>query len=171
MKAYQNGVELILQCLPVLEVLVEKHKSGKQIERDNNQLMNEEKMVEEFNVKQDDDEENKLVSLLEQRFQYILRSLTKLCISKSNTTNNKKEYVELNYKLFISSIYFFFYVYLIVFVYSFLDLRILQTCIKWHIVVHCVLVIIVIWICLKMLFQLCKRLDRNFMKFKMFIKN
>lgn len=42
------------------------------------------------------DEEENLVILLEQRLQFLLRSLTKLFLSK-NTGHNKKEYVAIKF--------------------------------------------------------------------------
>ncbi|XP_015600984.1 erythroid differentiation-related factor 1 [Cephus cinctus] len=96
LKAYQNGLELILQCRPIIDILYEKNKAVRpkdgaskisaeiKIERNN---FDEEKSVDE--QKQTEDE-GKLIILLEQRLQFLLRSLTKLCLSK-NTGNNKKE--------------------------------------------------------------------------------
>jgi len=59
-----------------------------------------EKVVEEQKLM--DDEEN-LIVLLEQRLQFLLRSLTKLFLSKS-PVHNKKEYVALNLLYNISKI-------------------------------------------------------------------
>lgn len=95
LKAYQNGLELILQCKPIMEILCERDNATKpetldnKTEDDNAEC---EKVAEEQKLM--DDVEEKLIILLEQRVQFLLRSLTKLFLSKS-PVHNKKEYVAL----------------------------------------------------------------------------
>jgi len=92
LKAYQSGLELILQCIPIMEILCERGNGTtkqKILDKTENDNAEHEKVVEE--QKLIDDEEN-LVVLLEQRLQFLLRSLTKLFLSKS-PVHNKKEYV------------------------------------------------------------------------------
>lgn len=88
-------MDLILQCIPIMEVLCERNKTTKQkinettdnkIKKKNLEL---EKTIEEQKII---DDEERLVILLEQRLQFLLRSLTKLFFNK-NAANNKKEYV------------------------------------------------------------------------------
>ncbi|KAF7410218.1 hypothetical protein HZH68_004599 [Vespula germanica] len=96
LKAYQNGLELLLQCRSIMELLCEKNKTSKEkIETNNidegdkiNNTTEDEKTIEEQKFSEDDES---LVVLLEQRLQFILRSLTKLLVNK-NTATNKKEY-------------------------------------------------------------------------------
>ncbi|KAK2586143.1 hypothetical protein KPH14_001413 [Odynerus spinipes] len=96
LKAYQNGLELILQCRPIMEILCEKNKVSKQkiesnVAAETDAISNppeDEKTSEEQKLSEDDEN---LVVLLEQRLQFILRSLTKLLVNK-NIATNKKEY-------------------------------------------------------------------------------
>lgn len=97
LKAYQNGLELILQCRPIMDILCEKNSSQKQKGESTNAIDNkvgkditEGKGIDEQKLIED---EETLVTLLEQRLQFILRSLTKLIVSKnSSSSSNKKEY-------------------------------------------------------------------------------
>jgi len=99
LKAYQNGLDLVLQCIPIMQILCERNNMAEQkkeiidneLENDN---IDHEKMAEQKVI----DDEEKLVILLEQRLQFLLRSLTKLFLNK-NSIHNKKEYVI--YKLYI----------------------------------------------------------------------
>lgn len=78
-----------------MEMLYERGSVTKQKAIDNkteDDNAEREKVAEEQKLM--DDEEN-LVVLLEQRLQFLLRSLTKLFLSKS-PVHNKKEYVALN---------------------------------------------------------------------------
>jgi len=68
-----------------------KEITGNELENDSTDY---EKMAEQKVI----DDEEKLVILLEQRLQFLLRSLTKLFLNK-NSVHNKKEYVI--YKLYI----------------------------------------------------------------------
>ncbi|XP_036151294.1 erythroid differentiation-related factor 1 isoform X2 [Monomorium pharaonis] len=90
LKAYQNGLELILQCMPIMEILCERSNATRQktVDKTEDDNVEREKVTEE--QKLIDDEEN-LVVLLEQRLQFLLRSLTKLLLSKS-PVHNKKEH-------------------------------------------------------------------------------
>ncbi|XP_018053067.1 PREDICTED: erythroid differentiation-related factor 1 isoform X1 [Atta colombica] len=91
LKAYQNGLELILHCIPIMKMLCERRNATKQKTIDNkteDSNAEHEKVVEEQKLM--DDEEN-LIVLLEQRLQFLLRSLTKLFLSKS-PVHNKKEH-------------------------------------------------------------------------------
>jgi len=104
LKAYQNGLDLILQCIPIMEILCERSTTKQKAidnktEGDNTER---EKVVEE--QKLIDDEEN-LIVLLEQRLQFLLLSLTKLFRSKS-PVHNKKEYVALLNSLYKRSTLF-----------------------------------------------------------------
>lgn len=101
-KAYQNALDLILQCIPIIEILCERNNSTKDRPEETvedeaeDSIAAREEAAEEERLK---DEEEKLVVLLEQRVQFILRSLTKLFLNK-NPGCNKKEYV-----IFPKSIY------------------------------------------------------------------
>ncbi|XP_076164566.1 erythroid differentiation-related factor 1 [Ptiloglossa arizonensis] len=96
LKAYQNGLELILQCRPIMDILCEKNSSQKQKGESTNAIDNkvgkditEGKGIDEQKLIED---EETLVTLLEQRLQFILRSLTKLIVSKnSSSSSNKKD--------------------------------------------------------------------------------
>lgn len=78
-----------------MEILCERSNTAKQKikgaadDKIENDSIEREKTTEEQKLM--DDEEN-LVVLLEQRLQFLLRSVTKLFLSKS-TGHNKKEYV------------------------------------------------------------------------------
>ncbi|XP_012287568.1 erythroid differentiation-related factor 1 [Orussus abietinus] len=97
LKAYQTGLDLILKCRPIIELMHERNKSRDANEteegednRENkgeNHPEDEERTAEE---KKQAEDENGLVVLLEQTLQFFLRSLTKLCLGK-NTGNTKKE--------------------------------------------------------------------------------
>lgn len=96
MKAYQNGLQLILQCKPIIDILCDRNNSQKQKVENVNAVSTkigkesfEEGKVDEQKLIED---EESLVILLEQRLQFILRSLTKLFVTK-NSNNSKKEYV------------------------------------------------------------------------------
>ena len=104
MKAYQNGLQLILQCKPIIDILCDRNNSQKQKVENVNAVSTkigkesfEEGKVDEQKLIED---EESLVILLEQRLQFILRSLTKLFVTK----NSKKEYV---FFLFFNFITFF----------------------------------------------------------------
>lgn len=94
-KAYQNGLELILQCRPIMDMLSERSNSQKQKKENTNVVndkiekhsMEEGKGTDEQKVVED---EESLVILLEQRLQFILRSLTKLFVTKNNSSNKKE---------------------------------------------------------------------------------
>lgn len=130
LKAYQSGLEIILQCPPMLEVMIEKYKDNKvkyknddeskennfenknkENNMDNDENINNEnlqnkiqdkkmnhdnkKIINNIRENQQDNEENQqnekeenLIILLEQRLQYLLKSLTKLCLEKNS---NKRE--------------------------------------------------------------------------------
>ncbi|KAL6263033.1 hypothetical protein P5V15_005829 [Pogonomyrmex californicus] len=91
LKAYQHGLDLVLQCIPIMEVLCERTNSTKQETVDNkteDSNIKCEKVAEEQKLIEDDEN---LVLLLEQRLQFLLRSLTKLFLSKS-PVHNKKEH-------------------------------------------------------------------------------
>lgn len=102
LKAYQNGLALILQCIPIMELLNERSNAARQktketidnkIEDDRigrREVTQEQKSVNENPLDENQVEEN-LVVLLEQRLQFLLRSLTKLFLSKS-PVHNKKEH-------------------------------------------------------------------------------
>ncbi|XP_070155082.1 erythroid differentiation-related factor 1 isoform X2 [Polyergus mexicanus] len=102
LKAYQNGLVLILQCIPIMELLYERSNAARQkaketidnkIENDSagrREVTYEQKSVVENPLDENQVEEN-LVVLLEQRLQFLLRSLTKLFLSKS-PVHNKKEH-------------------------------------------------------------------------------
>lgn len=97
LKAYQNGLDLILHCRPIIDILGDRNSSQKlKVESPDavhstagKENADEEKGSDEHKLMED--EEN-LVALLEQRLQFILRSLTKLFVTKSSS-GNKKEYV------------------------------------------------------------------------------
>ncbi|XP_053594409.1 erythroid differentiation-related factor 1 [Microplitis demolitor] len=135
LKAYQSGLEIILQCPPMLEVMIEKYKDNKvkyknddeskennfenknkENNMDNDENINNEnlqnkiqdkkmnhdnkKIINNIRENQQDNEENQqnekeenLIILLEQRLQYLLKSLTKLCLEKNS---NKREYENLS---------------------------------------------------------------------------
>lgn len=96
LKAYQNGLELILQCKSIMDILCDRNNSQKQkgesviaiSHKVGKEVAEEVKRTDE--QKSTEDEES-LVILLEQRLQFILRSLTKLFVAK-NSSSNKKEF-------------------------------------------------------------------------------
>lgn len=101
LKAYQNGLVLILQCIPIMEILCERNNAAIQkkeaidnkIKDDSSErgkVIQEQKLMDENPLDENQIEEN-LVVLLEQRLQFLLRSLTKLFLSKS-PVHNKKEH-------------------------------------------------------------------------------
>jgi hypothetical protein len=59
-----------------------QHKRGGNVPQ--NKLQNEEELAEQ-------EEESSLVRLVEQRLQFVLRNLTKLCLSKTGSTKKDKE--------------------------------------------------------------------------------
>lgn len=82
-----------MQCIPIMQILCERNnvaeQKAKQVEEaDCEKVTEEQKLL--------DDDEEKLVVLLEQRLQFLLRSLTKLFLNK-NPAHNKKEYVTITY--------------------------------------------------------------------------
>ncbi|CAL7938419.1 unnamed protein product [Xylocopa violacea] len=95
LKAYQNGLELILQCRPIIDVLCDRNSSQKQKIDNANIVCNKVAKESTEDGKGTDEQrliedEESLVILLEQRLQFILRSLTKLFVTK-NSNSNKKE--------------------------------------------------------------------------------
>lgn len=79
----------------MMEILCERNSTAKQNKETTDDKVEEDRAQHEKAEEQKlMDEENQLVSLLEQRLQFILRSLTKLFLSKS-PVHNKKEYVVL----------------------------------------------------------------------------
>ncbi|XP_066598751.1 erythroid differentiation-related factor 1 [Prorops nasuta] len=93
LKAYQNGVELILQCKPMVEMLLEKHKSIVQKTEKEYEECRKRNDTEEEKVNDDSkltEDEETLIMLLEQRLQFLLRSLTKLLVTRSSSCNNKE---------------------------------------------------------------------------------
>ncbi|XP_003701400.1 erythroid differentiation-related factor 1 [Megachile rotundata] len=104
LKAYQNGLELILQCRPIMDILRDKNNSQKQtigttnvntnnkvskdsVEGGKENTNDEQKLMED---------EESLVILLEQRLQFILRSLTKLFVTKNSSSNKKESETQAN---------------------------------------------------------------------------
>lgn len=86
-KAYQKALDLILQCSPTLEgscarIKAQKANKGK----GKKDKLEELKGMEEHKLMED---EESLVVLLEQRLQFVLRTLTKLFLTKSSNGNNK----------------------------------------------------------------------------------
>lgn len=83
-----------MQCIPIIELLCERNDATKdmskeEVDEEEDDVAAREEAAEDQKLKE---EEEKLVVLLEQRVQFILRSLTKLFLSK-NPGCNKKEYV------------------------------------------------------------------------------
>ena len=70
-KAFQTALELVLQTQPILKLMLERAQAVRVTPNSEK----EENADEEA-------EENSLVHLLEQRMQFVLRSLAKLCLSK-----------------------------------------------------------------------------------------
>ncbi|KAJ8686309.1 hypothetical protein QAD02_022103 [Eretmocerus hayati] len=109
LKAYQTCLELISQTRPIIDVIVDRNKSVV-VNKDHpnregvgEQDGSKDKEKEERNAEKEqlENEEN-VVRLLEERLQFILRSLIKLCLSKS-AGNQKKEcdsYAELYKKCY-----------------------------------------------------------------------
>ena len=100
-KAFQNALELVIQCRPIIEVILERQKGIVNSENKGNKHINKNKEKKENDKEREEkisdenkqiEDEERLVILLEQRIQFILKSLTKLCINK-NPGNQKKEYV------------------------------------------------------------------------------
>lgn len=99
MKYYQSALDLIVQCQPILEILQEKNgSSSKMIESTANCTGSDARSKAEDTYgkketnaedKKQGEEEEKLVLLLEQRLQYLLRSLIKLCLGKSEPSVDK----------------------------------------------------------------------------------
>ncbi|XP_076758545.1 erythroid differentiation-related factor 1 [Xylocopa sonorina] len=95
LKAYQNGLELILQCRPIIDVLCDRNSSQKQ-KIDNANIVCNKVAKESIEDGKGTDEqrliedEESLVILLEQRLQFILRSLTKLFVTKTSNSNKKE---------------------------------------------------------------------------------
>lgn len=106
LKAYQTGLALILQCIPIIEILYERNNATRQKleETIDNKIDNkiengsaeckkmtqEQKPVDENPLDENQVEEN-LIILLEQRLQFLLRSLNQLFFK--SPMYNKKEYV------------------------------------------------------------------------------
>ncbi|XP_031843039.1 erythroid differentiation-related factor 1 isoform X2 [Nomia melanderi] len=93
LKAYQNGLDLILQCKPILDILCERNSSQKQKNESTNGV-NQKARKEITEGKGNDDQklledEESLVVLLEQRLQFILRFITKLFVTKNNNSSKK----------------------------------------------------------------------------------
>ncbi|XP_017791827.1 PREDICTED: erythroid differentiation-related factor 1 isoform X2 [Habropoda laboriosa] len=95
LKAYQNGLELILQCRPIIDIVCDKNNSQRQ-KADNEKTVSnkaekgnteEGKGIEEQKLMES---EESLVVLMEQRLQFTLRSLTKLFVTKNNSSNKKE---------------------------------------------------------------------------------
>lgn len=122
MKAYQTGLQLILQCKPIIDILCDRNNSQKQKVENVNAVSTkigkesfEEGKIDEQKLIED---EESLVILLEQRLQFILRSLTKLFVTK-NSNNSKKEYVlffffnfNTFFMLFLNIFYYNIYIYI-----------------------------------------------------------
>ena len=89
---------MIIQCQPIFDIIREKNGAtekaiegaeGSAIETtENNTLQDYDKRKElDAEEKSQGENEEKLIALLEQRLQYLLRSLTKLCLSKNSETD------------------------------------------------------------------------------------
>jgi len=82
LKALESALNFLISCRPVLESVVEKHKSDEQ------QSARLSESGDDVSSKTSDEvavnEEKKLLSLYESRIQFILKSLVKLCASTSN---------------------------------------------------------------------------------------
>ncbi|XP_076241456.1 erythroid differentiation-related factor 1 isoform X2 [Calliopsis andreniformis] len=94
LKAYQNGLDLILQCRPIIDILCDRIHSQKQ-KKENINATNDKVEPQNTEGKGTDEQklledEETLVTLLEQRLQFILRSLTKLFVTKNNNSNKKE---------------------------------------------------------------------------------
>ncbi|XP_014205550.1 erythroid differentiation-related factor 1 [Copidosoma floridanum] len=103
-KAYQTCLELIIQSKPMIDIIVERHKSAvnnTETETKNKKLDKQEKSGGDNKEKNGESEEKRtekklvedeegLIVLLEQRVQFVLLSLTKLHLNK-NTNNQNKE--------------------------------------------------------------------------------
>lgn len=106
LKAYQNGLALILQCIPIMEILYERNNATRQkleeiidnkIKNDSaecKEVTQEQKSVDENPLDENQVEED-LIILLEQRLQFLLRSLNQLFFK--SPVHNKKEYVPLKF--------------------------------------------------------------------------
>ncbi|KAF7997417.1 hypothetical protein HCN44_005988 [Aphidius gifuensis] len=86
LKSYQNGLDLIIQCQEILEIILEKNKINKNHDKKDDDTQ------KDIDI---DNETEKLILLMEQRLQFLLRSLTKLCLGKNSIPNKKKEYENL----------------------------------------------------------------------------
>lgn len=99
-----------------MEILCERNNATRQkaIDKTEDDNVEHEKVAEEQKLM--DDEEN-LVVLLEQRLQFLLRSLTKLFLSKS-PVHNKKEYVALKSIIYFKDWMKIISLFLIILIYS-----------------------------------------------------
>ena len=98
-KAYRSGLDIILQCQPVINIFCEKRKNDSQMIENANlnsshvtndsSIQNTENDQVTEEKKQIVDEES-LINLLEQRLQFVLRSLIKLYRNNKTTGNHKK---------------------------------------------------------------------------------
>ncbi|XP_054016507.1 erythroid differentiation-related factor 1 [Hylaeus anthracinus] len=93
LKAYQNSLDLILQCRPIMDILCDRNNSQKQAGKSLSTLddkagkeNSERKGIDEQKFIED---EETLVTLLEQRLQFNLRSLTKLVVTKNSSSSEK----------------------------------------------------------------------------------
>ena len=95
LKAYQNGLELILQCKSIMDILCDRNNSQKQkgesVIATSHKVGKENAEGKRTDDQKSTEDEESLVILLEQRLQFILRSLTKLFVAK-NSNSNKKEF-------------------------------------------------------------------------------
>ncbi|XP_076677136.1 erythroid differentiation-related factor 1 [Andrena cerasifolii] len=95
LKAYQNGLELILQCKSIMDILCDRNNSQKQkgesvIAMSHKVGKENAEEVKRTDEQKSTEDEESLVILLEQRLQFILRSLTKLFVAKNSNTNKKE---------------------------------------------------------------------------------
>ncbi|XP_012254661.2 erythroid differentiation-related factor 1 [Athalia rosae] len=94
LKFYQAGIDLILQCRPILDVLHDRNK-GIKLKTDKSEVCDNQTDILLKNDKSEEEklseEEEKLIVLLEQRLQFLFRSITKLCLAKNPGANEKKE--------------------------------------------------------------------------------
>lgn len=99
LKAFKNGLKLILQCRAAIDILNNKNNSDLQFKNGETKVDSIEndcdrKLVECEQTKEEmreiEDQEN-LINLLQQRLKFILWSLIKLCMNNKNVSSLKKE--------------------------------------------------------------------------------
>uniref|UniRef100_A0A6V7IA57 Erythroid differentiation-related factor 1 n=1 Tax=Bracon brevicornis TaxID=1563983 RepID=A0A6V7IA57_9HYME len=93
-KSYQDALDYIIECKLVFQHLSIRNNPDQRMNEIDQQFSSiiEDNTINSTSQNQQQEEEMKLLQLLQQRLQFCLKSLTKLCLAKNNSFTTQKEY-------------------------------------------------------------------------------